>query len=887
MFSIIRFLISYLNTNEYFSLEMRYIVLIWFFWGSVFSYGQHWQVNGEFGIAEGMPQVTVFALTQDQFGRIWAGTSQGLVYYNGYDILPTELTKEKIYKLHRKGDYLFAVSPESLIKIHTRTFKMTTYRFHKVSYRPCMFFEKYIKLSYENSPLYLDYELKEVRNVEHKETPNPAVKALSTSWYKQHKLNTNGIQKVNQNHYLIATYDGLYQARLRGKTWNFEKKLEGAFETVLVDDEKNIWLGTSSKGMQFVHRNNLVFHFNPVFHDKEIVENCWSLFEWKNQTYVCTSNGVKRVDGKPSKLGELTKGLNTVSAFAKGDFVIVGTSRAGVFKIYKDELTKIVDHKASDKPGVFVQIFQNDKGIVLVEQFKIIQLDTLGNKILRIVELDKKDASTIFYVHQTSTGYLIANQKGITVCDENFENMQLIQTNMSACFTMILPYKKGYACTSLEGYVYYLKDQKLEKLSSAPNPALTLSMPHDESFWMTTLSSLDFFSKGKILKLFPENGVPIKEFNQAGMFYSPRNQMYYCSGLGGVMWFKSDEVAKKFDFPVVLISNEEKPLKTNNTYRFDFDMGVISLNLEKIKVTDRNLFLTEYFDGEKWTELTKNKTVNLRLKYGENDFKVRSKNVFTEETQTNTISLFRDFPIWQRWWFIAFLCVLVGLVFGGIYLLWKHTKTRKELKIQLQERKMSDERMRISRELHDNIGARITHIISSLDIEAYKNSEAKSIDKISNFARETMTQLRETIWAVSAKEIAFSQFVHRIEQYVRQIDQLSTSQIRCEKSENLPDFLLTPTQLINYYRTIQEAINNAVKYAEPTTICVEFREESNSDTILVQITDDGIGFDLTKEKLGTGIKSMRERMEEVGGKMEVKSELGKGTRIILYLPVNR
>ncbi len=129
--------------------------------------------------------------------------------------------------------------------------------------------------------------------------------------------------------------------------------------------------------------------------------------------------------------------------FLIDDFVIVGTSRSGVFKIQRDELIKIADHKTNDKPGVFVQIFQNDKGIVLVEQFKIIQLDKLGNRVVRIVEPEKKDLATIFYVYQTSTGYLIANQKGITVCDENFENMQLIQTNRSACFTMILPYKKA------------------------------------------------------------------------------------------------------------------------------------------------------------------------------------------------------------------------------------------------------------------------------------------------------------------------------------------------------------------------------------------------------------------------------------------------------------
>jgi signal transduction histidine kinase len=849
---------------------------------------------------DGLPQVTVFALQQDELGRMWIGTGQGISIFNGEKVYTPGWFKEKFFNFHSKGKFMYGSSTHRILKVNIETLEWEDYKMDFVDYQVVRFLPDCIQIRKGESTIELDYNFKKNASAQ-KRYPNSTKNALGKKRIIQSKSGLFSIDekdsirihtsistcflKLSNTRAVNPTLNGLYFLDA-----NKSNSIEGVFDMkqsfhcATLDREGNLWVGGSGSGVLFYHRNTLIGTQHFLNSKDGDPLTCWSVFSFKGTMYGCSTEGIHVLKGKSDEnLVKQMKRFNVVSGYDGGEFVLIGTSREGAFRYENGKINRIYFNHEDPNANTIVQILKTDHGILLVSKNTILLYDDKAKKVVQVlVNKDENRIGDIFNVIEYKGNYLVAGISGIRAYSKEWKFIKAYEVNTTKSITMMKQFKDKVICTSLEGYVYIFDGKTIKLYSKEINPAMTLSQPVNNRFWMAGLISLDYFNQGKILHLTKENGVFLQEYNQMGMFETSNNEIYV-GGQGGFYSFYPSKLIKDFAQPYYFLKSDSFTLQPNKVFKVEFDKGSLPIFIEKIQLSDRNQFETEYSYNGNWIKLEENGWINLPLKYGSNTLLLRTKNVYTEEINITSYSVFRSFPFYSTWWFkilvLFFVLILVGAIYAGIKLI----KSRRQVKIHLEERKLSDERMRISRELHDNIGARITHIISSLDIEAYKNTEATSIDKISNFARETMTQLRETIWAVSAKEIAFSQFVHRIEQYVSQINQLSELEIVATKDADLPDFLLTPTQLINYYRTIQEAINNAVKYAEAQTIMVDFHFLKETNTIRIEIQDDGSGFDLAKEKQGSGIKSMRSRMEEVGAKIEVISEINKGSSIVFYI----
>ena len=86
---------------------------------------------------------------------------------------------------------------------------------------------------------------------------------------------------------------------------------------------------------------------------------------------------------------------------------------------------------------------------------------------------------------------------------------------------------------------------------------------------------------------------------------------------------------------------------------------------------------------------------------------------------------------------------------------------------------------------------------------------------------------------------------------------------------------------MNIYRIIQEAINNALKYAKADKISVSI--DKIDEKIKIQISDNGVGFDKDSITQGNGLQNMQKRIEEIGGTFNLESELDKGTKISILV----
>jgi len=217
----------------------------------------------------------------------------------------------------------------------------------------------------------------------------------------------------------------------------------------------------------------------------------------------------------------------------------------------------------------------------------------------------------------------------------------------------------------------------------------------------------------------------------------------------------------------------------------------------------------------------------------------------------------------------------------------KNEQLKKEnsLKIALQkietQNKLQEQRLRISRDLHDNIGAQLSFIISSIDNLKFvtKDSNPEIKDKltyISSFTTTTIQQLRDTIWAMNKNEISIDDLQSRILSFIENAKKTNEKINISLKMDVKSPIIFTSIKGIHIFRVIQEAINNALKYAKADEILVEITELN--DELNVTITDDGKGFDFETITFGNGLKNMQDRMDEVGAKFKIDST-HKGTII--------
>ena len=237
------------------------------------------------------------------------------------------------------------------------------------------------------------------------------------------------------------------------------------------------------------------------------------------------------------------------------------------------------------------------------------------------------------------------------------------------------------------------------------------------------------------------------------------------------------------------------------------------------------------------------------------------------------------------------LLVIVYLVYRQQKLKNKQQEQEFELKSAIAkietQNKLQEQRLDISRDLHDNIGSQLTFIISSVDNIKYafdiQNAKLDSkLSGISNFAKSTIIELRDTIWAMNKSEITFEDLEARIHNFIEKAQEAKEDiYFNFEVDASLKNIKFTSVEGMNLYRTIQEAINNSIKYANPKSISISIKPIESF--ISITIADDGTGFDIEQVELGNGIHNMRKRIADNGGLFEITSSKVTGTKISIQL----
>jgi signal transduction histidine kinase len=267
-----------------------------------------------------------------------------------------------------------------------------------------------------------------------------------------------------------------------------------------------------------------------------------------------------------------------------------------------------------------------------------------------------------------------------------------------------------------------------------------------------------------------------------------------------------------------------------------------------------------------------------------------------EAEQKDKIIAENNLEIQQRnsWLLMALIIILIISVFS--FLLYKFQKQKRERairEIELQneiknnklEKNLIDEKLRISRELHDNIGSQLTFIISSIDNLTYQNKTnqiSRPLNNLKEFSRTALFDLRNTIWALKEENGNFEKLYYKVNDLIQRLNNADMGiniSLLMEMTNYWP---LTSFQMLNLFRIIQEAIQNSVKHSSAKNIYVVFKNIDEKPTIIIK--DDGKGFDISKNFETSGLENMKLRSQQSNHKFIINSDKN-GTEIQVSLSI--
>lgn len=261
-------------------------------------------------------------------------------------------------------------------------------------------------------------------------------------------------------------------------------------------------------------------------------------------------------------------------------------------------------------------------------------------------------------------------------------------------------------------------------------------------------------------------------------------------------------------------------------------------------------------------------------------------------------------PFWRTLWFR----VLVALAaLGGVAYAARTVSTRR-LRAQMAaleaERRVQTERIRISRDLHDHVGAQLANVISVADLLRYhaQTGDTEEIDRFAHAldhdARETMQQLRRTIWATSSDRVSVLAVFEQLDQYARHLvrfrkePRLVVRLVEHDESAPASERFLRPVVGLHLLRIAQEAIANTLKHAEASRL--EVTMALGDDDLELRVQDNGtfkprstdgpaVGDEGAR---GFGLGGMRARADEIGAALEAGPHPDGGTCVTVRLRLN-
>jgi signal transduction histidine kinase len=261
-----------------------------------------------------------------------------------------------------------------------------------------------------------------------------------------------------------------------------------------------------------------------------------------------------------------------------------------------------------------------------------------------------------------------------------------------------------------------------------------------------------------------------------------------------------------------------------------------------------------------------------------------------------TVALVLRPQFWQTWWFLGLSSLLAIAVIGIATRYATRRRMQRRLERLEYQHAIERERTRIARDMHDELGAKLTRIsfqgamaLRSLDD---RTEAERQVGSMAETARDLVASLDEIVWAVDPGNDSLENLANYISRYASEF--CADGPLSCDLiiPAKLPDYKLLTDVRHNIFLAVKESLNNALKHSGGTQVQVSMKTKDHE--LEVVIADNGHGINQPHpaesngrtRRTGRGLSNLRERLETINGRCEVESLPGQGTRVRLIVPLN-
>ena len=211
--------------------------------------------------------------------------------------------------------------------------------------------------------------------------------------------------------------------------------------------------------------------------------------------------------------------------------------------------------------------------------------------------------------------------------------------------------------------------------------------------------------------------------------------------------------------------------------------------------------------------------------------------------------------------------------------------TQHELVETEKQREAHQVRVRIARDIHDDIGSGLTKITLLSDITRKKTTDSSVSDalgKVMEYSKGVSTSLSEIVWAIHPGNDNVGSLVNYMKSTANQLLENSDIKYVFDFPNAGANVEVHPEIKRNIYLVMKEALHNILKYSEAKNVFIKFFIDNNHFNL--EISDDGKGFEMNTEdhRFGNGLLNMQQRMSQHGNICEIQTSSGNGCRIIAH-----
>ena len=299
------------------------------------------------------------------------------------------------------------------------------------------------------------------------------------------------------------------------------------------------------------------------------------------------------------------------------------------------------------------------------------------------------------------------------------------------------------------------------------------------------------------------------------------------------------------------------------------------------------------FDKE-WIEAgTERSAIYPQLPAGDYEFRVIACNDAGVWNETGAAVSLKVPPFFYKtWWFRGLALALFTAAVIGIVRYATFRRLRERMRELKQQAALHHERARIARDMHDEVGSKLTRLSLLSEMAAdhpeLSTTAGDDVREISETAREAILAFDEIVWAVNPRNDTLSDLTNYLCRHAEDFFDGTATQCVFDLPQTIPPVMLATEVRHQVFLASKEALTNVLKYAHARQVCLRLILHPGAFELVIH--DDGGGFDPASPESrpggGNGLPNMHERMRGIAARFDCTSEPGAGTRVSFRVPID-